>query len=330
MPRPLCVITHRVFPETLALLEPHCRILGNDSDETLPRETVIERARDAAAIMVFIPDRVDRAFLEHCPKLRIVAAALKGYDNIDLAAAAERGVTVTMVPDALTAPTAELAIGLAIALARHVLAGDDRVRSGAFQGWRPTLYGTGLAGATVGLLGFGRIGRAIARRLGGFDTTILYHDSRRASPADEAALAAAFAPLDTLLRSSDFLFLCVPLMDATVNLIDERTLALMKPGALLINPARGSVVDEEAVARALGTGHLAGYAADVFAFEDWARPDRPRARSDALASLPDRRLFTPHLGSATVAARRRIEREAAQSIVDALGGERPRNVISPG
>ena len=210
---------------------------------------------------------------------------------------------------------------------RNVPTGDAWVRSGRFTAWRPTLYGTGFAGAAVGIVGFGGIGRAIADRLRGFGAAISYTDVRPASPDLELELEARFQSLNALLAESDVVFLCTPLTAYTKVLIDADALAKMKPGAFLINPARGSLVDEEAVADALKHGQLAGYAADAFAFEDWARNDRPTTIPESLLRISDRTLFTPHLGSATNQARRMIERRAAANIIDALSGRCPRDAV---
>jgi phosphonate dehydrogenase len=304
--RPRLVITQRVFPETEAILSPHAELI------------VGAPARDADALMVFMSDSLDEAFLRECPNLQIVAAALKGCDNFDVEACTRLGIWFTIVPDLLTEPTAELALGLMLGLARNVLAGDRLIRSGKFQGWRPILYGTGLAGSTVGIIGFGAVGRALARMLEGFSCRVPYFDP---SVADST-------PLETLLASSDFVLPLLPLTADTFHLLDRQALSRMKRGSYLINVSRGSVVDEEAVADALENGHLAGYAADTFELEEWARPDRPREISPRLMRLADRTLFTPHLGSAVASARREIEGAAATNILQVLRGERPSGAIN--
>ncbi len=263
-----------------------------------------------------------RSFLAGCPRLKIVACALKGFDNFDVEACTAAGVWVTIVPDLLTAPTAELAVGLAIALGRHIRSGDAVVRSGAFDGWRPILYGSGLDGATVAIVGMGAVGRAIATRLAGFGCRMLGVDPHAAMPSD-----VAHADLAGALAAADYLFLAAPLTRTSLHLIDRDALARMQPHALLINVGRGSVVDERAVADALATDRLGGYAADVFELEDWARPDRPRAIEPRLLTHP-RTLFTPHLGSAVDQVRRDIALRAADSIAEALAGGRPRDAIN--
>jgi phosphonate dehydrogenase len=274
-----------------------------------------------------MPERVDDAFLAACPDLLVIACALKGYDNFDVEACTRRGVWLTIVPDLLTAPTAELTIGLMIALGRNVLPGDRLVRGGNFGGWRPILYGRGIDGSTVGLLGAGAVGKAVARRLAGFRTTMLYTDNTPLSAYEEDELRLRRVGLGELLEQSDFVVLCLPLLQHTKHLVDREFLARMKPGALLINTARGSLVDEAAVADALEGDQLAGYAADVFSMEDWALPDRPRKVS---ARLLDSRktVLTPHLGSAVDCVRRDIALQAAESVLQALRGEVPAGAVN--
>ena len=232
------------------------------------------------------------------------------------------GVWVSIVPDLLTEPTAELAVGLAIGLARNIRDGDALVRSGAFEGWRPVLYGTGLDGSIVSIVGMGRVGRAVAQRLSGFGCRILGID-----PAAEMPAGVTREDLDTALATSDFIILCAPLTPGSHHQIGADALARMKPGALLINIGRGSVVDESAVAAALEAGSLGGYAADVFEMEDWALPDRPKAIDERLRTHP-RTLFTPHLGSAVTRVRQAIEMRAVDNIADVLEGRPPRDAIN--
>ena len=321
---PLIVLTSRVFPETRAALERVARIVVNGGSEPWSQDEVIERCREAAGLMAFMTDRIDRAFLERCPQLKVIGAALKGYDNIDVDAARERGVQVTIVPDLLTEPTAELAIGLMIALGRHIPLGDAGIRRQGFAGWRPQLYGTGIGNSTVGIVGFGLVGQAIARRLSGFGCRIVAFDSR---PFDESAGIERVA-FDDVLKLSDFVVLGLPLTESTTGLIDAQAIGRMKPGALLVNPARGSLVDEAAVADALESGHLGGYAADVFECEDWARPHRPMSIDARLTTPGARTVLTPHIGSAVTSARRQIELSAASSILEALAGQAPAGLVT--
>jgi phosphonate dehydrogenase len=324
--KPKVLITNWVHAEVVEFLAAAADVDANGAREPWPDAEVKWRARDADAVLAFMTDRIDAAFLAECPKLKVVACALKGHDNFDLAACTARGVWVTIVPDLLTAPTAELAVGLAIALGRKIREGDLYVRSGGFGGWRPRFYGMGLDDSTVGILGFGAVGRAIARRLIGFGCRILWTDLRQAEGA--AVAGTSRVPLGELLAESDFLFAAVPLTPDTLHVIDGAALARMKRGALLINAGRGSVVDEAAVAAALGEGRLGGYAADVFELEDWARPDRPRTIPAGLLASEARTVLTPHLGSAVDRVRRDIALTAARDIVAVLAGAPPANAIN--
>jgi len=317
--RPVVVATNRLFAETRDLLGAHATLIAPEGEAPLAGPALAGAMPAAEGMMAFMTDHVDAAFLALCPRLRVIGAALKGHDNIDLAAAERAGVTVSIVPDLLTVPTAELAVGLMLALGRHVTAADRAIRSDGFHGWRPRFYGAGLAGSTVGIVGHGAVGRAIAARLAGFEARILTHDPARGDDR---------AGLDALLGAADWVVLAVPLLASTLHLIDAAAIARMKPGARLINPARGSLVDEEAVADALERGHLAGYAADVFECEDSANPARPACIPARLTAAEAPTVLTPHIGSAVVEARRAIERAAATAILDALAGRRPDGAVN--
>lgn len=326
--RPTVFLTNRVFPEVTAFLEKFAHVEGNSSVEPFSREEIVEKASRASAMMVFMNDSLDAAALDQCPKLRIVAAALKGCDNFDVAACTARGIWFTIVPDLLTIPTAELAMALALGLSRKVLDGDRIVRSGKFAGWRPALYGKGLSGHTAGIVGMGNLGRALAKRLAAFGMEVLYTDPVALPAAVEKELGATRLDPAEVFASSDFVFLLLPLSPETRHRIDATTLAGMKTDGFLINVGRGSVVDEQAVAHALASGKLGGYAADVFEMEDWNRADRPASVHPALLAQTGKTLFTPHLGSAVAEARLEIEMRAARNIAEALNGQRPPDAIN--
>ncbi|HVR84252.1 MAG TPA: NAD(P)-dependent oxidoreductase, partial [Planctomycetota bacterium] len=254
--------------------------------------------------------------------------AFKGFDNVDVEACTKRGIWVTVVPDLLTEPTAELGVALLLAVARRLREGDGLVRSGSFRGWRPILHGVGLSGRTVGLVGMGAVGQALAVRLAGFSCRLIYHDPQPLSPDRERELQLARAGLPELLAQSDHVVLSVPLTPDTLGLIGDRVLGGMKPGACLVNIGRGSVVDERAVAAALGSGRLGGYAADVFASEDLSRPDRPERIPFELLAPELRTSFTPHLGSAVEETRLAISRSAARSILEFLRGGAPSHAVN--
>lgn len=316
------LVTNWVHSETLERLAALGNVEANPDRAPWARDEVIARAADADAILAFMTDHIDADFIRRCARLRIVACALKGFDNFDIDACNQAGIAVTIVPDLLTEPTAELAIGLAIGLGRMIREGDGIVRGGSFEGWRPVLYGAGLDGATVSIIGIGQVGRAIARRLGGFGCRIFGVD-----PDADLPPGVVRTGLQRALAASDFIILAAPLTQATHHLIASEALAQIKRGALLINVGRGSVVDELAVVEALEKGLLAGYAADVFEMEDWALPGRPRLVDPRLRMHP-RTLFTPHLGSAVENVRRAIEMRAVDNIEDALAGRKPRDAVN--
>src|SRR5215472_4387699 len=214
-PRPKVVATCRIHEPVEQLLSRECDVIANDGAQSWPPARIAEIARTADALLVFMPDKIDDALLAECPRLKVIAAAFKGYDNIDVAACTRRGVWVTIVPDLLSSPTAELALTLALGLTRNLLPGDRLVRSGEFDGWRPTLYGDGLVGTTVGILGMGKLGQAFARLLAGFNARIIYHDPVRMSPVQEAFFGISRAGLDEVLVESDVLAVMVPLTAST-------------------------------------------------------------------------------------------------------------------
>jgi phosphonate dehydrogenase len=321
------VVTHWVHPEVTAYLAGFCDPVAPGADEGVwPRQKVADLAAGAVGLITCMADTVDEEFLAGCPGLRVISATLKGYDNYDAGACARHGVWLTILPDMLTVPTAELAIGLMIGVMRHVGAADREVRAGP-AGWRPRFYGLGLAGSTVGILGMGRLGQAVATRLRPFGARVVYHDQRRLPAETERRLAAGRLGLDELLAASDVVLALLPLTAGTRHLLDARALAAMRPGAFLVNVGRGSVVDEQAVAGALAGGRLGGYAADVFAMEDYALPGHPASVPDGLLTHP-RTLFTPHLGSAVDAVRREMSLEAARQVRQVLEGNRPDNAVN--
>jgi len=326
--RPKVVVTHRIHEPVREFLGHKCEVVANEDVESWSASTLLNHARDADAVMAFMPDRIDEAFLAACNRLKIVAAALKGYDNIDVEACTRHGVWLTIVPDLLSAPTAELALALVLGITRNVAAGDRLVRSGRFHGWRPVLYGAGMSGRTVGILGMGKLGQAFARMLTGFNVNALYYDPVKLGPVQEAYLGIHRVDFEELISTSEIIVVLAPLTPATLHMINAEVIAKMKPAAYLIDVGRGSVVDEQAVAHALQLGHLAGYAADVFEMEDKARPEAPAIVCPELMADSDHTLFTPHLGSAVKQVRMEIELAAAKSILQALSGEAPAGVIN--
>lgn len=326
--RPKIVVTNRIFDDSLRRLSALGDVVVNREVEPWSRKQLMAHAADADALMAFMTDEVDESLLEACPRLRIVAGALKGYDNFDADACSARGVWLSIVPDLLTNPTAELAVALTLGLNRHLMAGDGRVRSGSFRGWRPELYGFGLDGANVGIAGLGRVGIETARRLQGFGCGLFGFDAMTIDQAQLDRLSITRVGWDRLLGLCDVIILALPLNERTLHLVDVDALKRVRCGARLINVGRGSVVDEAAVVWALSEGRLAGYAADVFEFEDWSRAGRPRTIPSGLLSMADRTLFTPHLGSAVTGVRKAIEMAAVDNIEAVLAGEAPPHAVN--
>lgn len=325
MMKPHVVITNQVHPEVIEFLSQYCEVKANSSPNPWSREEILSYTKEAEAIMVFMSDSINEDFLKECPKLKIIAGALKGYNNFDVGACTRHGIWFTIVPDLLTVPTAELAIGLLIGLTRRIVEADRFIRSGKFKGWAPRFYGVGLANRTVGIVGMGAVGQAIAETMIGFKTKIIYYDLIRLTKEKEEALKATYVCLEELLKNSDFVILAVPLNAGTKHMINNTTLAQMKQGSFLINIGRGSVVDEKAVANSIAIGHLAGYAADVFEMEDGGDIGHiPQAFLEDV----EHTLFTPHLGSAVNDIRREIAMRAAQNILQALNGKIPQDAIN--
>jgi len=325
--RPKIIVTNRVFPETLALLSARGDVDCNESGKPWTREEALRHCAGADAVLAFMTDCLDASFIQACPNLKIIGGAFKGVDNIDASAAERCGVWVTIVPDLLTVPTAELAIGLMLAVGRHIVAGDRKIRTHGFSGWRPHFYGQGISGSTVFIVGFGNIGKAIARLLAAFDCCILACDTRIIAgerPYNEVSMV----PFHQGLGEADFVVLAIPLSPETGHIISHGNLRNMKRGAYLINVARGSLVDEAAVAEAIDEGHLAGYASDVFECEDWARSDRPAAIQPRLRAIDQKTVLTPHIGSAVRSFRRDIELHAARNIIAVLNGEHPPSAVN--
>lgn len=323
-PRPRILVTQPVHADVAARLAGLGELDLHSGPEPIDPHALAHRLAGATAMIGFMTDRIDRLALRHAARLRVVAAALKGWDGYDAAACAEAGAWLTIVPDLLTEPTAELAVGLAIALGRSVREGDARVRDGRFRGWRPVLYGSGLADSTVAILGLGRVGRAIAARLRGFGCAAILGVDRPGTASPEGVERV---PLAEALARAHWVFVALPLDASTRHLIDAATLEGSRRGALWVNVGRGSVVDEAAMASALASGRAGGYAADVFEFEDTSLEDRPR-RIDPLLLAHPSTVFTPHLGSAVTDVRRAIEHRAVDNVEAVLRGEVPPDAVN--
>jgi glyoxylate reductase len=304
------VVVTRPFPgNALARLEVECDLWVGPPEGT-PRGLLLVHAARAHGLICTLDDRVDQELLSQLSELRIVATPAAGTNHIDLGAAEARGLWVCNAPDITTEATADVAFGLLLATARHLVEGDRMVREGRFTGWSPgLLLGTDLAGATLGVVGAGRIGRAMLRRARGFGLSLRYTRPGGPVPSLEAELGASFRTLDALLSESDFVSLHVPLTAETHHLIDAAALRRMKPSAILINTSRGPVIDEGALALALAGGHLGGAGLDVY-------EDEPRIAAGLRVS--ERTVLAPHLGSATLKTRARMMEIAAEAVAAVL------------
>jgi glyoxylate reductase len=301
------------------LLEQSGAVETSPTEEALEETDLIRRVDAAEAIVPMGAHPVSASLIARAPRLKVIAVAAVGYNLIDVAAATARRILVTNTPGVLTETTADMAWALMLATARRVAEGDRFVRSGAWRGvtWS-LMLGHDVHGQTLGIVGLGRIGKAIARRARGFGMRVLYH-SRRADPEAEG-LGAAYRPKAELLREADFVVLAVPLGPETRRLVGAAELALMKPSAFLVNIARGPVVDEAALVQALREGRLAGAGLDVF-------EDEPRVHP-GLAEMPQV-VLTPHVGSASRATRLAMATRAAQNCIAALAGQRPPDLVNP-
>ncbi|MGB4682430.1 MAG: D-glycerate dehydrogenase [Firmicutes bacterium] len=313
-------ITREIPESGLKLLEKH-KLIVNPAPRPVTRQELVEGLKEADALLCMLVDKVDREVIESAPRLKIVANMAVGVDNIDIEACTERGIVVTNTPGVLTEATADLTWALLLAVARRVVEGDRYVREGKFNGWAPLLLvGADLHGKTLGIIGMGRIGQAVARRALGFGMNIVYYQRRRLPLHSEQELKATYLPLDDVIREADFLTLHLPYYPEVHHLINRERLNLMKPTAYLINTARGAHIDEQALVEHLRARKIAGAALDVYEREPHLTP--------GLAEL-DNVVLAPHTGSASASTRSLMAEMAALSIVQVLGGEKPEHVVNP-
>jgi len=298
-----------------------CDVLVRESPEIPTGDELVGCVRGREAILSLLTDPVDSSVIEAGEDLKIIANYAVGYDNIDVAAATERGIIVTNTPGVLTDTTADMAWTLLMATARRVVEADGYTRAGKFKRWEATLLlGSDVYGKTLGVIGLGRIGRAVARRSLGFGMRVLYHSRNRVEPEVEGELGAEYVDLETLLRESDFVSIHTPLTPETGHLIGGRELDMMKSTSYLINTSRGPVVEERALADALASGSIAGAGLDVYEEEPQVYP--------GLLEL-DNVVLSPHIGSASVETRSRMSVMAADNIIAAMRGEKPPNIVNP-
>lgn len=319
--KPKVLVTRETFDDVLDYLAVHFEVSANQSDIPMDPRTLAKNLAGKSGVMTTLVDRVDADLLSGCPTLKAVCNIAVGFNNIDLEACSRAGVMATNTPGVLDDSTADFTWALILATARRVVESDAHLRSGEWKGWYLKQFlGADVHHATLGILGFGRIGRRVARRASGFDMTVIYNNSRRADPDVEHAFNATFVSRDELLSRSDILTLHVPYSPSTHHIIGSPELAKMKPGAILINAARGGVVDDAALIEALKSGRLAGAGLDVFENEPALNPDFITMKNVVL---------TPHIASSSATTRHAMAMLAAQNLVAALTTGKPPNLLNP-
>ena len=320
--KPKILITRRVFPEIVAALSQHFEVDHNASDDIMSAEQLRNRAQGCAGVICCLTEKIDAAFLDACPTVKVVSNIAVGYNNIDVVEAKKRGVKATNTPGVLDDTTADLTFALLMSAARRITETEGRLRRGewkkgfALQQW----LGTDIHHATLGIIGMGRIGQTLAKRALGFEMTVKYFNRTRLDAAAEAKLNASYASKDEVLSQSDFVVVMVPYSPATHHLIGAKEIALMKPSSILINTARGGVVDDLALIDALKNRRIAGAGLDVFENEPALNPDYLKLDNVAL---------TPHIGSATHDTRMNMAGLAAENMISGLAGKAPPNWLNP-
>ena len=321
--RPRVLVTRVIPDEGLLPIREACTLELWEDELPPPRDELLRRVAGVDGLLALLTDRVDDELLDAAgPSLRVVSNYAVGFDNVDVAACTRRGIAVGNTPGVLTETTAALAWALLMAAARRIPEADRYVREGHWRTWGPlTLLGPDVHGATLGIVGFGRIGQAVARRAAGFGMEVLYHGRERAPAAVEAATGARMVPLDELLATADFVTLHVSLTDETRHLIDARALSQMRPTAVLVNTARGPVVDTDALVDALREGRIRAAALDV-------TDPEPLPADHPLVTM-DRCIVVPHIASASLAARGAMASMAAANLLAGVRGEPLPTPVNP-
>jgi glyoxylate reductase len=314
-------MTGPLLESGMALLKGRVELTVEPGPLPPPRERLLAQVAEADGLVSLMTSRVDAEVIAAAPKLRVIANFAVGFDNIDVAAATRAGIVVSNTPGVLTDATADLTFALLLCVARRISEAERFVHAGKWKTWEPDLMlGADVWGATLGIVGMGRIGQAVARRARGFKMRILYTDTERL-PQMEAELGASFHSFEDLLRESDYVSLHAPLLDSTRGLVGAEQLALMKPTAVLINAARGPLVDQKALYEALRSGRPAAAGLDV-------TDPEPISMDDPLLTLPNC-VVLPHIGSASVSTRNRMSELVAENLLAGLEGRRPLNPVNP-
>ncbi len=322
MARPKVYLTRRLPDQARAIVAAECDMTEwGDEHQPVPRDELLRSVADVDGVLALLTERIDQQFLESAPRCRVVANMAVGYDNADVPALTSRGVLLTNTPDVLTETTADLVWALMLATARRIVEGAETIKAGGWTTWSPMfMTGYDVYGATLGIVGAGRIGSAVARRAQGFHMPLLYHN-RRPSAALEQETGALYRGLDDLLREADFVVSLVPLGDESRGMFGAREFALMKPTAIFVNASRGAVVNEAELVEALKRGRPWAAGLDVFERE-------PIGADHPLARVPNATIV-PHIGSATVRTRTAMATTAARNLVAALTGAVAPNPVNP-
>jgi glyoxylate reductase len=320
MTRPKVFATHQLFDEARQILDANCDVEYWTNEARPPRDEVLRRVKDKEGLVCLLTEKVNDELLRVASKLRIASNVAVGYDNIDIDACTKRGVVASNTPGVLDETTADFAWTLMMAVARRLAEGEQLARSGNWKGWNlDQLCGTDIWGKTLGLVGFGRIGRAVARRALGFHMRVIYTDAVKAPTEVAKSLNAEFRDMNALLAESDFISLHVPLMPETRGLFDSPKFHRMKPTAFLINTSRGPVVEEAALVAALDAKKIAGAALDVYENEPFIHPGLKRPNV----------VLAPHLASASLETRTKMAVMAANNVVALFKGQMPPNTLNP-
>lgn len=318
--KPKVLVTHRLLPEAIEYLEEHVDFEIGTQEAFLSKVDLIHKVKDKEGILSLLTASVDRDVMDAAPGLKIIANCAVGYDNIDIHHARKKGIMVTNTPGVLTETTADLTWALILAAARKIPQADQWTRAKKFKGWELDLFlGREITGKCLGIIGMGRIGKAVAQRAHAFQMKIIYTDPKELAKEDRQKLQASCVPLDTLLSRADVVTLHTTLNPQTFHLISREKFRLMKKDAILVNVSRGPVVDELALAEALGNGQIWGAGLDVY--------EREPEVEEKLLSL-DNLVLLPHIGSATYETRLKMATMAAQNLVQGLTGQKPDNLVS--
>ena len=320
MPKPRVLATRPLFPAAQNILNAGCEVEYWTQPERISKKELLERVKDKEGLVCLLTEKVDEELLRAAPKLRIAANVAVGFDNIDVPACTKRGVVATNTPGVLDETTADFAWTLLMAVARRIGEGEQLARSGNWKGWDlDQLVGTDVWGKKLGLVGFGRIGRAVARRAAGFQMKVIYTDAIRAPLDVEKELKAEHRDFNAVLAEADFVSVHVPLLADTRGLFDGAKFSKMKPTAFLINTSRGPVVDEAALVHALESGKIAGAALDVYENEPFIHAGLKRPNV----------VLAPHIASASLETRTKMASIAAENVVKLFKGQRPPNMLNP-